>query len=73
MAAPPLPNLKTEGCIEQNTSEQETSTQKDEGTKEKDKRKVGMEEQAPQGYRRQRKQCVCQDIQRQEILLVPPP
>ena len=46
MAAPPLPNLRSRG-VGQNTSEQESSAQENEGTKEKDKRKVGMEEQAP--------------------------
>ena len=39
---PPPPNR-------QDTSEQESSAQEDEGTKEKDEQKVGMEEQAPQG------------------------
>ena len=39
---------ETEGSKKQDTSEQETSAQEDEGTKEKNERKVDMEEQAPQ-------------------------
>ena len=38
-------DYETEGSHRQDTSEQESSAQENEGTKEKDKRKVGMEEQ----------------------------
>ena len=68
-ATPKPAKQKASGKTQANKKAQPKKTKEP----KKDKRKVGMEEQAPQGYRWQRKQRVCQDLRRQEVLLVPAP